>query len=186
MVEQGLWILRGRVKRACAGPESRASIVGPRQQLLSDNPPLEAGGPMLRLLVPVLLACLLAVPVTAPAADAPFDLLSVMREELDRSIANFAGASEAPMYYLQVLGHRHSRVLTDRDRRWPQRPGELRPPLPGRRPPRRQHGTRQHARDPRRELARQLLARRATSTSRWTRTRMPSAPRSGTRPSTST
>ena len=49
----------------------------------------------------LLLACLLAVPATAPAADEPFDLLAVMRQELDRSLDNLAESGEAPMYFLQ-------------------------------------------------------------------------------------
>ncbi len=58
------------------------------------------------------------VPVAVPshAADAPFDLLSVMREELDRSLANFTDASEAPMYYLQYSVtdlHEYSLSVTD-------------------------------------------------------------------------
>ena len=66
---------------------------------------------MAHRLVPLFFACLVAVPAAAPATgtDAPaagtraaaFDLLSVMQEELDRSLANFTEAGDAPMYYLQ-------------------------------------------------------------------------------------
>lgn len=37
----------------------------------------------------------------APTLGADFDILSVMREELDRSVENLAAAEEAPLYYLQ-------------------------------------------------------------------------------------
>lgn len=56
---------------------------------------------MSRFSVPVLLVCVLAVASAAWAADESFDLLSVMREELDRSMENLAHAGDAPMYYLQ-------------------------------------------------------------------------------------
>lgn len=56
---------------------------------------------MHRVSLLLLLVCLLVTPAVSLAVDEPFDLLSVMREELDRSFANFAGAEGAPMYYLQ-------------------------------------------------------------------------------------
>ena len=56
---------------------------------------------MSRFSVPVLLVCALAVASTAGAAGESFELLSVMREELDRSMENLAQAGDAPMYYLQ-------------------------------------------------------------------------------------
>ena len=56
---------------------------------------------MSRFSVSVLLVCAVAAASAAPAADESFDLLSVMREELDRSMENLAHASDAPLYYLQ-------------------------------------------------------------------------------------
>jgi TldD protein len=57
---------------------------------------------MRRVALTVLAVCMvagLALPVRAD--DQPFDLLSVMKEELDRSVANLTDAGEAPMYYVQ-------------------------------------------------------------------------------------
>ena len=55
---------------------------------------------MSRFAVPVLIVCAVAA-TAAFAADEPFDLLSVMKEELDRSMENLADAGDVPMYYLQ-------------------------------------------------------------------------------------
>ncbi|MFH1689537.1 MAG: hypothetical protein ABIE42_04785, partial [Candidatus Eisenbacteria bacterium] len=72
---------------------------------------------MTRAALLVLAVCVLAgLAVPSHAADAPFDLLSVMREELDRSLTNFADASEAPMYYLQYSVtdmHEYSLAVTN-------------------------------------------------------------------------
>ncbi len=64
----------------------------------------------------VAICAMVGVAIPTHAADAPFDLLSVMREELDRSLANFTDASEAPMYYLQYSVtdiHEYSLAVTD-------------------------------------------------------------------------
>ncbi|MBM3308392.1 MAG: hypothetical protein FJY74_08705, partial [Candidatus Eisenbacteria bacterium] len=56
-----------------------------------------------------------ATPAAIAATD-PFDLLSVMREELDRSLANFAEAEGAPLYHLQYSVtdlHDYSLSVTD-------------------------------------------------------------------------
>lgn len=75
---------------------------------------------MHRVSLLLLLACLLVTPASSPAADTaadgPFDLLSVMREELDRSVANFAETDGPPMYYLQYSVtdlHEYSLSATD-------------------------------------------------------------------------
>ncbi|MFH1866254.1 MAG: metallopeptidase TldD-related protein [Candidatus Eisenbacteria bacterium] len=72
---------------------------------------------MTRAALLVLAVCALGgLAVPSNAADAPFDLLSVMREELDRSLTNFADASEAPMYYLQYSVtdmHEYSLAVTN-------------------------------------------------------------------------
>jgi TldD protein len=70
---------------------------------------------MLRFSVFVLLVCLLAA-TAAVAADEPQDLLSVMRAELDRSMANLADADEEPLYYLQYSVtdlHEYNLAVTD-------------------------------------------------------------------------
>lgn len=64
----------------------------------------------------VAICAVVGVAIPTLAADAPFDLLSVMREELDRSLANFTDASDAPMYYLQYSVtdlHEYSLAVTD-------------------------------------------------------------------------
>ena len=71
---------------------------------------------MFRFSVPILLVCVLAVTSTAGAADESFELLSVMREELDRSMENLVQAGDAPMYYLQYSVtdlHEYNLAVTD-------------------------------------------------------------------------
>jgi predicted Zn-dependent protease len=66
------------------------------------------------LAVAICVAVGIAIPTHA--TDAPFDLLSIMREELNRSLANFTDASGAPMYYLQYSVtdmHEYSLLVTD-------------------------------------------------------------------------
>ncbi len=66
--------------------------------------------------IAVAICVTVGVAIPSLAADAPFDLLSVMREELDRSLANFTDASDAPMYYLQYSVtdmHEYSLAVTD-------------------------------------------------------------------------
>jgi TldD protein len=57
---------------------------------------------MSRSLALVFIACLLVAASAVRAASVEkVDLLDVMQEELDRSMANIAGANEDPMFYLQ-------------------------------------------------------------------------------------
>lgn len=68
---------------------------------------------MIRFSTFALSICLLFPFLTAAnAAPESADLLDVVREELDRSMANLAGASKAPMFYLQyAVTERHTYSL---------------------------------------------------------------------------
>jgi predicted Zn-dependent protease len=68
------------------------------------------------LLTVGVLSVILSVLTPTPATAADFDLLSVMKQELDRSLTNLANAEEAPLYYLQYSVtdlHEYTLSVTD-------------------------------------------------------------------------